>query len=86
MKNNLIKVVKHVGKVYARGFVTMFTITNIVDVYKNGKKKIFDDVESKVVISAGWPVILPLMSVMGASDQPQALGVLMFWALLIILP
>lgn len=86
MKKEFLNILSRIGKVYFRGTAVVFTSINLVEIYNYGYKKINDNIEGKIVISAGWPVTLPIISVMGASDKPYSYGTLFLWSILFVLP
>lgn len=77
------------GKKYARGCAVVFTGLNIIDFYQNGYLEGYKNMEGKLVISGGWPVSLPFISLAGSTsekERPYVYGTMCLWAALLILP
>lgn len=84
----LYKFASSAGKKYARGSAVVFTGVNIIDFYQNGYMQGWRNMGGKIVVSAGWPVMLPLMAIISGcpTDKQCTYSVIGLWAALLILP
>lgn len=82
----LLKIGRHVGKVYIRGFAVFFSICNIGDIYN--KKDIREEIHGKLVLSAAWPVTVPIIMFghWKENEKPIKYGIQFLWLLLLIAP
>ena len=78
--NFLYKFTAIAAKKYAKGCAVVFTGLNIMDLAQNGHKDFIHNMASKLVLTAAWPVTLPLMAGMCGSS-----GALGLWLALLIL-